>query len=80
MMLLLQHRQYKKNKPENKFCSKCKFVLSFNAFNEAIQGNAIALKDAEKVKQEPTAMKVDTEQLESLLENTSDQITQCPSY
>jgi integrase/recombinase XerD len=25
------------NKPESKFCSKCKFVLTFNAFNEATQ-------------------------------------------
>ncbi len=25
------------NKPESKFCTKCKFVLSFEAFNEAVK-------------------------------------------
>jgi hypothetical protein len=38
------------NKPESKFCSKCKFVLSFDAFNEAIEEKEKAAKEAEESK------------------------------
>lgn len=40
------------NKPEGRFCAKCKFVLSFDAFNESLQEKEKALKDAEQQKQE----------------------------
>jgi hypothetical protein len=42
------------NKPESKFCAKCKFVLSFDSFNEAIQ-------EKEKAKQEIEQMKLQHE-------------------
>jgi integrase/recombinase XerD len=61
------------NKPENKFCSKCKFVLSFDAFNEAIEEKAKTAKEAEKAKQELTEMRVDMEQVKTKLANTTDQ-------
>jgi len=38
------------NKPESKFCAKCKFVLSFDAFNEAIEEKEKAAKEAEQQK------------------------------
>jgi hypothetical protein len=37
------------NKPESRFCSKCKFVLTFDAFNEAT-------KESEKTKQQMEEM------------------------
>jgi hypothetical protein len=38
------------NKPESKFCVKCKFILSFDAFNEAIEEKARTTKEAEESK------------------------------
>jgi integrase len=38
------------NKPESKFCSKCKFILSFDAFNEAVEEKGKAAKEAEQQK------------------------------
>jgi transcription initiation factor TFIIIB Brf1 subunit/transcription initiation factor TFIIB len=38
------------NTPESRFCSKCKFVLSFDAFNEAIEEKARTAKEAEESK------------------------------
>jgi integrase/recombinase XerD len=40
------------NKPESKFCSKCKFVLSFDAFNEIEEERVVAAKEAENTKKE----------------------------
>jgi hypothetical protein len=45
------------NKPESKFCSKCKFVLSFDAFTEAIEEKAKAAKEAEQRTKEFEEMK-----------------------
>lgn len=36
------------NKPDSKFCSKCKFVLSYDAFNDTIEEKARAAKEAEE--------------------------------
>ena len=38
------------NKAESKFCAKRKFVLSFDAFNEAIEEKARTAKEAEESK------------------------------
>lgn len=38
------------NKPESKFCVKCKFVLSFDAFNETVE-------EADKIKKELAEIK-----------------------
>ena len=38
------------NKPDSKFCVKCKFVLSFDLFNEAIEEKAKAAKESEETK------------------------------
>jgi hypothetical protein len=40
------------NKPESKFCSKCKFVLSFDAFQEAVGEKEKAAKEAEEQKKQ----------------------------
>ena len=45
------------NKPESKFCAKCKFVLSFDAFNEAIKEKEKAAREAEQTKRELAEMK-----------------------
>jgi hypothetical protein len=36
------------NKPHSKFCSKCKFVLSYDAFNDTIEEKARVAKKAEE--------------------------------
>lgn len=36
------------NKPDSKFCSKCKFVLTFDAFHEAVEEREKAAEDAEE--------------------------------
>jgi hypothetical protein len=38
------------NKPDSTFCSKCKFILSYDAFNEAIEEKARTAKAAEESK------------------------------
>lgn len=38
------------NKPESKFCSKCRFVLSYDAFNETLEDKSKAAKEAEETK------------------------------
>jgi len=38
------------NKPESKFCVKCKFVLSFDGFNEAIEEKSKAEGETEEIK------------------------------
>lgn len=38
------------NTPESRFCGKCKFVLSFDAFNEASEEKARTAKEAEESK------------------------------
>ena len=40
------------NKLESKFCSKCKFVLSFDAFNEGLEEKAKAAKETEEIKKQ----------------------------
>ena len=42
------------NKPENRFCSKCKFVLTFNAYDEKVN-------ELERVKKELEALKAERE-------------------
>jgi integrase len=39
------------NKPEAKFCTKCKFVLSFDAFNEAVKSADEKEKELEQMRQ-----------------------------
>jgi hypothetical protein len=38
------------NKPDSKFCVKCKFVLSFDGFNEAIEEKSKAAGETEEMK------------------------------
>jgi|SRR5215212_1465382 len=39
------------NKPENRFCSKCKFVLSYDAFNEVTKAAEERTKEFEKLQE-----------------------------
>jgi integrase/recombinase XerD len=50
------------NKPESKFCVKCRFVLSFDGFNEAIEEKAKAASETEEIKKK-------IEQLQDVLDN-----------
>ena len=45
------------NKPESRFCVKCKFVLSFDAFNEAIEEKEKSAREAEQTKRELAELK-----------------------
>jgi hypothetical protein len=38
------------NKPESKFCSKCRFVLSYDAFNETLEEKSKAASETEEIK------------------------------
>jgi len=38
------------NKPESRFCSKCKFVLSFDAFNETMEESGKTKGELEDIK------------------------------
>jgi hypothetical protein len=60
------------NKPENKFCVKCKFVLSFDAFSEAIEEKAKAAKEAEQQKIEIAAINARTSAVEEQLRALAD--------
>jgi integrase/recombinase XerD len=73
------------NKPENKFCSKCRFVLSFDAFNETMEQKSKELQETENAKKELAALKarqeedarkqqMDIEQMKTQLKNTGDQV------
>jgi integrase/recombinase XerD len=44
------------NKPENKFCSKCKFVLTFDAYNEKIQSAELIEKKVSDAEARLTAI------------------------
>jgi predicted nucleic acid-binding Zn ribbon protein len=44
------------NKPDSKFCSRCKFVLSYDAFNGAIEKKARTAREAEQTKQKMQEM------------------------
>lgn len=52
---LLRPKQYpncdESNKPEAKFCTTCKFVLSFDAFNEAVKEADEREKDLQSMKE-----------------------------
>jgi hypothetical protein len=73
------------NTPESKFCSKCRFVLSFDAFNETMEQKSKELQEAENAKKELAALKarqekdarkqqMDIEHIKTQLKNTGDQV------
>jgi integrase len=53
------------NKPESKFCSKCKFVLTFDAFNEAIEEKEKTAKEAEESKKKMQELEAKQEILQA---------------
>jgi integrase/recombinase XerD len=56
------------NKPESKFCSKCKFVLSFEAFSEAMEEKG---KAAKEVEQQKKALEDRLRRMEEYLDKTN---------
>jgi integrase len=56
------------NKPESKFCSKCKFALTFEAFNEAIDEKERATKDAEEQKKKIDQMAQELERIREIMD------------
>jgi hypothetical protein len=59
------------NKPESKFCVKCKFVLSFDAFHEAVEEKEKAANKAEQQKKDleevRTQQKMQTELIRDMM-------------
>ena len=51
------------NKPESKFCTKCKFVLSWDAYNESIQNAEQSKQEAQEMKQQLVQVKADVDKL-----------------
>jgi hypothetical protein len=45
------------NKPESRFCAKCKFVLTYDAFNEALQEKEQQKKELEEMRAEQAEIK-----------------------
>jgi integrase len=45
------------NKPENRFCSKCKFVLSFDAYNDAVRSAEEKEKELQQMKESQEKIK-----------------------
>jgi integrase len=45
------------NKPESKFCVKCKFVLSYDAFNETLEEKSKAASETEEIKKKVEEIK-----------------------
>jgi hypothetical protein len=61
------------NTPESRFCTKCKFVLSFDAFNEATQGAEESKKRLERLeKTMSSVMKVFMGQSDTIEVQASD--------
>lgn len=50
------------NRFATKFCSKCRFVLSFDAFNETMEQKSKELQEAENAKKELAALKAKQEE------------------
>lgn len=50
------------NRLASKFCSKCRFVLSFDAFNETMEQKSKELQEAENAKKELAALKAKQEE------------------
>jgi len=46
------------NKPENKFCTKCRFVLTFDAYNEKVQDSENMKKTLTEVQSRQAAMEI----------------------
>jgi integrase len=53
------------NKPDSKFCSRCKFVLSYDAFNDTIEEKARVAKEAEESKKKLEELKAKQEILQA---------------
>jgi integrase len=66
------------NKPESKFCVKCKFVLSFDAFNEAVKSADEKEKELEQMRQSQQRMWDNMEQMQNLIDSLCKQMKGIP--
>lgn len=64
------------NKPDSKFCAKCKMILTYDAYNETIEGEKQTKEEFEKLKQQMQqqqnqilSMQTTQEELKLLLKN-----------
>ena len=55
------------NTPETKFCIKCRYVLSYNAYNETIEEKEKAAKEAEEKEKELKVMRASMSNLEKIM-------------
>lgn len=51
------------NKPEARFCTKCKFVLSWDVYNESIQTAEQSKQETQEMKQQLVQVKADVDKL-----------------
>lgn len=53
--------------PETKFCIKCRYVLSYDAYNETIEEKEKAAKEAEEKEKELKVMRASMSNLEKVM-------------
>ena len=62
------------NKPESNFCAKCKFVLTFDAFHEAVEEREKATKETEEQRKALAELESRQKQFESRIAANYDRL------
>jgi integrase/recombinase XerD len=62
------------NKPDSRFCAKCKFVLSFDAFNEAVKYADEKEKELEKMQQNQQRMWDNMMHMQNIIDSLFEQM------
>jgi len=57
------------NKPDSKFCSKCRMVLTYDAYSETIEEKQSKEKDVESLREDITLLKEAISDMQQLLKN-----------
>ena len=57
------------NKPDSKFCSKCKMVLTYDAYSETMEQNAEKDKEVQVLKEQVTSMQSAQKEILELLKD-----------
>ena len=57
------------NKPDSKFCAKCRMVLTYDAYGEAIEEKQSKEKDVESLREDITLLKEAISDMQQLLKN-----------
>jgi hypothetical protein len=57
------------NKPDSKFCAKCRMVLTYDAYNETIEEKQIKDKEVENLKNQMASMQEAQREILDLLKD-----------